>query len=116
MLALEHWSRKAVVGLCLLIHFAPFSWLLFLEEDWCRAMLVMPGALLTELLGIGLKRFHVDMSGGVWMFVSFLISLAMVTIAVLWMFWMPRTRGFITFVALLNSLFFSWAAYGLYQS
>jgi len=119
MLALEHWSRKAVVGLSISIHLSPFSWVLFVEKDWWRAikwLWIMPGAILTELLRMGLTHFQMEMSGGVWMLVSFLFSSAMMTIVVLWMFWTPRARGIIAFVALLYSLFFSWAAYGLYQS
>ena len=72
---LQHMSGKGAAGLSLVVHFAPFSWLLFVSKNHWEGIewwLIMPGALLAELFRIGLAHFHVKMGGGVWMLISFL--------------------------------------------
>jgi hypothetical protein len=92
-------SGKGVAGLSLVVHFAPFSWLLFVCKNLWQGIewwLIMPGALFTELLRIGLAHFQVEMRGGVWMLISFFISFALLTAIFLLMLRVPRWRIVVT--------------------
>ena len=119
MLPLKNMSRKSIVGLALLVCYAPFGWVLFISENrglWIKLWPILPGLMLSDLLRLLLNPFRIEIAVWLRMPVVILMTVAFLAVVTILMLRISRWRLLVAVLALAASVLLSLGAYGMYKA
>ena len=115
---LQNLSRKAIVGLLLVICYAPFSWVIFIPDRWLWIKLwpILPGMMLADLLRFCLNQFRVEIVEWLRMPLCVICSVGPIVGIMFLLFHIPRWRLVVAILVLVVMVFLSMGAYGAYRA
>lgn len=118
MMPLQNLSRKAIVGLALVICYAPFGWVIFIPGRWLWIKLwpILPGMMLADLLRFCLNQFRIEIVEWLRLPLFVILTFGLVVGIMFLLFRISRWRLVITVLALVAMVFLSMGAYGVYRA